>query len=59
MGALKLTTAMYYSGKDTQGYDGIGITPNYSVPLQGEGSIYVREESEDNQLQFAIELLKQ
>ncbi len=58
-GALKLTTAMYYSGKDTQGYDGIGITPDYPVALQGDGSIYVREESKDNQLQFAIELLKQ
>ena len=56
-GALKLTTAMYYSGKDTKGYDGVGITPDYVVPLTGEGSIYIREEADDAQLKKAIELL--
>ncbi|MBQ2999456.1 MAG: hypothetical protein IJD64_03250 [Clostridia bacterium] len=57
-GALKLTTAMYYSGKDTKGYDGIGIDPDHKVALEGEGSIYIREEADDNQLRFAIDLLK-
>ena len=58
-GALKLTTAMYYSGKDTKGYDGVGITPDYVVPLKGEGSIYIREEADDNQLQFATDLFEE
>lgn len=56
-GALKLTTAMYYSGKDTKGYDGVGITPDEVVSLTGEGSIYIREESDDAQLLKAIDLL--
>ena len=57
-GALKLTTAMYYSGKDTKGYDGVGITPDHLVALSGKESIYVREEVDDNQLQTAINILK-
>jgi len=57
-GALKLTTAMYYSGKDTKGYDGVGITPDYTVKLSGDKNIYVREEAEDAQLLKALELLK-
>ena len=57
-GALKLTTAMYFSGKDTQGYDGIGIQPDDSVELLGDESIYVREESEDQQMKYALGLLE-
>lgn len=57
-GAIKLTTAMYYSGKDTKGYDGVGITPDHTVKLSGDKNIYVREEAEDAQLLKALELLK-
>ena len=57
-GALKLTTAMYYSGKDTKGYDGVGIIPTHTVPLSGTKSIYIRDVSEDDQLLKAIERLK-
>lgn len=56
-GALKLTTAMYFSAKDTKGYDGVGITPDHQVALEGKESFYVREEAEDNQLTFALGLL--
>lgn len=57
-GALKLTTAKYFSAKDNVGYDGVGISPDHKVELSGEKSFYVREESEDNQLTFALGLLK-
>ena len=57
-GALKITIAKYYSAKDTEGYDGVGISPDYTVQLEGEKSIYVREEAEDNQLSLALGLLE-
>ncbi len=57
-GALKITIAKYYSAKDTEGYDGVGISPDHTVVLEGEKSIYVREESEDHQLLFALGLLE-
>lgn len=57
-GALKLTTAMYFSAKDEKGYDGVGISPDHTVELLGDENFYVREESEDQQLMAALELLK-
>ncbi|MBO5939162.1 MAG: PDZ domain-containing protein [Clostridia bacterium] len=57
-GALKLTVAMYFSAKDTEGYNGVGISPDHTVELEGEKSFYVREEAEDDQLVFALGLLE-
>lgn len=54
--ALKLTTAEYFtpSGKSIHKK---GITPDYVVKLETEKSIFALEESEDTQLQKAIEIL--
>ena len=59
-GVLKLTTHMYFPPLG-EGYDGIGITPDVTVPLDEalEGrNIYDITDAEDNQLQAAIEELK-
>ena len=59
-GALKLTTAMYYSAKDLNGYDGIGITPDVVIELSEEAAkqgIYEIADKDDNQLMKAIEEL--
>ena len=59
-GALKLTTKLYFPPCG-EGYDGgIGITPNYTVELEGEAAnthFYKLTEAIDNQLQKAISLL--
>lgn len=59
-GALKLTTALYFSAKDENGYNGIGIVPHTVVELNEEAAkknIYMLTDEEDNQLQKALELL--
>lgn len=59
-GALKLTTALYFSAKDENGYNGVGIDPHEVVELNEEAAkknIYVLTDEEDNQLQKALEKL--
>lgn len=60
VGALKLTTRLYYPPCG-EGYDGgIGITPNYEVELEGEAAstnFYKLTEAIDNQLQKAVSVL--
>ena len=59
-GALKLTTKLYYPPCG-EGYDGgIGITPNYTVELEGiavDTHFYKLTEDIDNQLQKAVSVL--
>lgn len=59
-GALKLTTALYFSAKDENGYDGVGIEPHHVV-TQGEDAmnknIYEITDEEDDQLKAAVDLL--
>ena len=59
-GALKLTTRLYFPPCG-EGYDGgIGITPNYTVELEGiaaDTHFYKLTEEIDNQLQKAVSLL--
>lgn len=59
-GALKLTTMLYFPPCG-EGYDGgIGITPNFTVELEGEAAethFYKLTEDIDNQLQKAVSLL--
>lgn len=55
-GALKMTTAMYYSAK-SEGYHGVGLKPDVEVALSEEAAkknIYVLTDEEDNQLQAAL-----
>ena len=55
-GAVKFTTHMYYSAK-SEGYDGIGIKPDYLVELSEEAAeynIYDLPDEKDNQLQEAM-----
>lgn len=55
-GALKLTTKMYFP-PISDGYDGIGITPDVEVELSeslAEKNIYLITDSEDNQLAAAL-----
>ncbi len=55
-GAVKFTTHMYYSAK-SEGYDLIGIKPDYAVELSAEAAeynIYDLPDQKDNQLQEAI-----
>lgn len=61
-GALKLTTKMYFPPCG-EGYDGVGITPDegFEVELDealATKNIYEITDAEDNQLQKAIESLK-
>ena len=59
-GALKLTVAKYYSGKNggyNDGYDGVGIVPDDVVELSESlenKNIYDITDAEDNQLQKAL-----
>ena len=58
-GALKLTTKLYFPPSGV-GYDGLGITPDYEVELEGiaaETHFYKLTEDIDNQLQKAVSLL--
>ena len=59
-GALKLTTQLYFPPCGV-GYDGgIGITPNYTVELEGiaaDTHFYKLTEDIDNQLQKAVSIL--
>ncbi len=58
-GALKLTTRMYFPPL-SEGYNGIGITPDLEVPLAEElksRSYLEYTDAEDNQLGAAIALL--
>ena len=59
-GALKLTTKLYFPPCN-EGYDGgIGITPNFTVELEGiaaDTHFYKLTEEIDNQLQKAVSLL--
>lgn len=59
-GALKLTTMLYFPPCG-EGYDGgIGITPNFTVELEGKAAethFYKLTEDIDNQLQKAVSLL--
>ena len=59
-GALKLTTKLYFPPCGV-GYDGgIGITPDYTVELEGiaaETHFYKLTENIDNQLQKAVSIL--
>lgn len=55
-GALKLTTKMYFPPL-SDGYDGVGITPDAVVELNdalAEKNIYLITDGEDNQLAAAI-----
>lgn len=59
-GALKLTTAMYFSAKDEEGYDGVGIAPDHAVALSEAAknkNVYEITDEEDDQLMKAISLL--
>lgn len=60
VGALKLTTRLYFPPCG-EGYDGgIGIMPNYEVELEGEAAntnFYKLTEAIDNQLQKAVSVL--
>ena len=56
-GALKLTTAKYFSAKDENGYDGVGIEPTVTEELSAEASeynIYELPDAKDNQLAKAL-----
>lgn len=58
-GALKLTTAMYFSKSHTV-YHGVGIIPDHSVDLSEEAkqiNFFILPEEMDDQLQKAIEVL--
>lgn len=60
-GAVKITTHMYYSGKDTElvGYNNVGIVPDEQVAIDSkfaEINIHIVPQEEDAQLQKAIEL---
>ena len=58
-GALKLTTAMYFSAKDEKGYDGVGIDPDHTVALSEAAknkNVYEITDEEDDQLMKAISL---
>lgn len=60
-GALKLTTAMYFSKSHTV-YHGVGIAPDYSVDLSEEAkqiNFFILPEDMDDQLQKAIEVLRE
>lgn len=57
-GALKLTTAKYFSAKDEKGYDGIGIEPDVAEELSEEAAkynVYEIADADDNQLARALE----
>ena len=59
-GVLKLTTNVYFPPCG-ESYDGIGIVPDVSVPLDealSNKNIYEITDAEDNQLQAAIQTLK-
>ncbi|MBQ9162478.1 MAG: hypothetical protein IJX74_04300 [Clostridia bacterium] len=59
-GALKLTTRFYYPAKG-EGFDGVGITPDYPLELSEEAASYhpnLLPDSLDNQLQKAITEIK-
>ena len=58
-GGLKLTTKLYFPPSG-EGYNGIGIEPDYTVELEGiaaETHFYKLTEDIDNQLQKAVSLL--
>ena len=58
-GALKLTTAMYFSAKDETGYDGVGIEPDHKASLSEAAknkNVYEISDEEDDQLMAAISL---
>ena len=58
-GALKLTTAMYFSAKDEKGYDGVGIAPDHTVALSEAAknkNVYEITDEDDDQLMKAISL---
>lgn len=62
MGAIKITTHMYYSGGDTElvGYDKVGIAPDVEAALDekfSEINVHIVPQSEDAQLQAAIDAL--
>ena len=57
-GALKLTTAKYFSAKDEEGYDGVGISPDVTEELSEEAAkhnVYTIPDTVDNQLARALE----
>ncbi len=59
-GAVKMTTKKYFPPL-SEGYDGIGITPDLTVELDPalvNKNIYKITDQEDNQLQAAIALIK-
>lgn len=56
-GGLKLTTNEYFTPNKNI-INNVGIKPDYNVILPNDKTIYDIEESEDTQLQKAIELLK-
>lgn len=59
-GAVKMTTKKYFP-PISEGYDGIGITPDLEVELDeslANKNIYKITDQEDNQLQAAIALIK-
>lgn len=63
MGAIKITTDMYFSGGDTElvGYDQVGITPDEVVPLDekfANMSVYIVPQDEDAQLKAALAYFK-
>lgn len=62
MGAIKITTHMYYSGGDTElvGYDKVGIAPDVEATLDekfSEINVHIVPQGEDAQLQAAIDAL--
>ena len=58
-GAFKFTFRMY-DPPASDNYDGVGITPDYTVELDTNvnQNIYILSQEDDNQLQYAINLLK-
>ncbi len=59
-GAVKMTTKKYFPPL-SEGYDGIGITPDLTVELDeslANKNIYKITDQEDNQLQAAISLIR-
>jgi carboxyl-terminal processing protease len=55
-GGIKMTTHLYYPPSG-EGYNGIGITPDLTVEPQGDFIISDAHETEDNQLNRAVEEL--
>lgn len=56
--AIKITTAKYFTPSGNN-IDGIGITPDVEIEYDKDKSVRVGKETRDNQLQKAIEVMKE